>query len=439
MRRILLLIWLMLSVNVIMAQETVPVPVVIDSAQILAQNNTSITLSVSGSLGTGCQIDAVVDHHIENDALIIRIYQPVPVDVFCPMVLIPYQDTLTFDLSEPVTQIVVNDIPLLDTPMSAQSAPIETDKVMHLISNAALHRVSDGWLLDIVGFVTDGCTEYDTVIEQTLEENRLLVEIYRAIPKTVQCPDVLIDYEDEILIEYDLTETVIDNQIGQLWFPDPTFVIEVNDYIGTLSPVSTVDHLVLLQTERELMTIDTITASGDVVITGEFDQTCNQPVFTRWTLNDNEFQVWVYRVMARLINTCQPNPEQHEVVIPMGLDEGVYTYTINETFTGTLEVSHMERVLHVVEDVQISVSESTPAQVSITIRGYLSDGCQAATKTAIEETSNGFVVMLYRELPPGVMCPAQIVPFEETLSLGPVQAGDYTLQINNYEITFTVE
>ncbi|GAB4309230.1 MAG: hypothetical protein Kow00117_02580 [Phototrophicales bacterium] len=437
--RILLLIWLMLNVNVIMAQETVPVSVVIDSAQVLAQNDTSITLSVSGSLGTGCQIDAVVDHHIENTTLIIRIYQPVPVDVFCPMVLIPYQDTLTFDLSEPVTQIIVNDIPLLDAPMSAQSAPIETDKVMHLISNAALRRVSDGWLLDIVGFVTDGCTEYETVIEQTLEENRLFIAVYREVPKAVQCPAVLIDYEDEILIEYDLTETVIDNQIGQLWFPDPTFVIEVNNYIGTLSPVSTVDHLVLLQTERELMTIDTITASGDVVITGEFDQTCNQPIFTQWTLDGTEFQVWVYRAMARQINTCQPTPEQHEVVIPMGLDEGVYTYTINETFTGTLEVSRMERVLHVVEDVQISVLESTPAQVSVTIRGYLSDGCQAATKTDIQTTANEIVVTLYRELPPGVMCPAQIIPFEETLSLDPLQAGDYTLQVNDYQTTFTVE
>ena len=160
--RYMMIVCLLCLASLVSAQETAPIPIVIDSADVVEQTNTSITLEISGSLGTGCQIDAQTDYEIADGTLTIEIYQAVPVDVFCPMMLIPYNDTLTIDLTQPVTQVIINDSPLFDTPITAQSVQPETHNVQHLISNASLRLTEDGWMLDVIGFMTDSCTEYET-------------------------------------------------------------------------------------------------------------------------------------------------------------------------------------------------------------------------------------------------------------------------------------
>ena len=435
--RYMMIVCLLCLASLVSAQETEPVPIVVDSAEVVAQSDTSITLEISGSLGTGCQIDAQTDYQITDGTLTIEISQPVPVDVFCPMMLIPYNDTLTIELTEPVTQVIINNRPLFDTPITAQSVQPETHTVQHLISNASLRLTEDGWMLDVIGFMTDSCTEYEPQITQALEDNHLLVNIYREIPDNVNCASVVIDYEESILIEVDLAHLAIESQIGQIWFPNPNFVIEVNDYIGTFSPVSSVDTLVLIQTERDLLNVDSVSVEdGNVIVSGEFDLTCGYPVFSHWMLEDHQFTALIYRAKPATIHACDNQPEAAQVIISAGLADGNYDYAINETSTGTLEVSSLDRVLHVVEAVR---SDVTDAGIELTISGYLPDGCEASTQSRVDVESDIITVTLYRQVPPGVMCPANIIWFEETVSLGEIAPGDYTLQINNYETTLTVE
>jgi hypothetical protein len=46
-------------------------------------------------------------------------------------------------------------------------------------------------------------------------------------------------------------------------------------------------------------------------------------------------------------------------------------------------------------------------------------------------------VRIYREIPISVICPQQIVSYEDNIPLGPVQPGTYTIIVNG--VTQTVE
>lgn len=56
-----------------------------------------ISLEVYGEHPDGCDYPVHVDQSRDGNAVSIEVYRNVPADVFCPMILKPYQDTIVLD------------------------------------------------------------------------------------------------------------------------------------------------------------------------------------------------------------------------------------------------------------------------------------------------------------------------------------------------------
>ncbi len=58
---------------------------------------TTISLEVEGEHPDGCEYPVIVDQARRGKIVDIEVYREVPVDVFCPMILKPYRDTISLD------------------------------------------------------------------------------------------------------------------------------------------------------------------------------------------------------------------------------------------------------------------------------------------------------------------------------------------------------
>lgn len=93
----------------------------------------------------------------------------------------------------------------------------------------------------------------------------------------------------------------------------------------------------------------------------------------------------------------------------------------------------------VVTSADALILESFPPQVTITVTGYHSDGCNYPAIVDQRQEGNHFTVEIYREVPLAAMCPAVQVDYEVSIPLGTFEeSGTYTVDINGYLIEFTV-
>lgn len=96
-----------------------------------------------------------------------------------------------------------------------------------------------------------------------------------------------------------------------------------------------------------------------------------------------------------------------------------------------------------VDSIQVSIMESFPVQVSVTISGSLPDSCTSITDitTSLDEGVNTFSIQINTSRPEGAMCAEVLMPFEETIMLetASLEAGTYTVEINGITDTFTLE
>lgn len=93
-----------------------------------------------------------------------------------------------------------------------------------------------------------------------------------------------------------------------------------------------------------------------------------------------------------------------------------------------------------VESIQINVMESFPVQVSVTVGGYLGDGCTGLGDITTEREGDTFFITITTERPADAICTQQLVGFEETVSLdvAGLEAGTYTVDVNGVTDTFTL-
>ncbi|MCY4146659.1 MAG: hypothetical protein OXE95_08685 [Chloroflexi bacterium] len=56
-----------------------------------------VTLNVAGEHPDGCELPVHVAQSREGSAVRVEIYRELPVDIVCPMILRPYQDTIQLD------------------------------------------------------------------------------------------------------------------------------------------------------------------------------------------------------------------------------------------------------------------------------------------------------------------------------------------------------
>lgn len=148
-----------------------------------------------------------------------------------------------------------------------------------------------------------------------------------------------------------------------------------------------------------------------------------------------------------------------------GLAAGTYTVNVNGVVgTFTLEVDNVldseddgagppELVLPVdgsltrgmadVEEIEVLIPDSPPAQLAVIVRGHLRDGCTEidAIRQTFDADTDTFSIDITTVRDADAMCTLALVPFEERVSLdaGPLPAGTYTVNVNGIIDTFTLD
>lgn len=89
-----------------------PTPTVFEAQQAMSRSDTiihevdvlvmesfpmQVQLHVRGEHPDGCQLPVIVEQSREENIVTVSIYREIPGDVFCPMVLQPYEDTIRID------------------------------------------------------------------------------------------------------------------------------------------------------------------------------------------------------------------------------------------------------------------------------------------------------------------------------------------------------
>jgi inhibitor of cysteine peptidase len=72
---------------------------VIDSVEVAVLESfpMQLSLTVRGSQPDGCDVPVQVEQQVEGNTVTISIYRELPMDIMCPMVVIPYEETLMVD------------------------------------------------------------------------------------------------------------------------------------------------------------------------------------------------------------------------------------------------------------------------------------------------------------------------------------------------------
>ena len=92
-------------------------------------------------------------------------------------------------------------------------------------------------------------------------------------------------------------------------------------------------------------------------------------------------------------------------------------------------------VLTVIDSVDALILESDPPQINLHVSGYQPDGCTFPVEVEQSVEGNSINVRIYRVLPPDIMCTMQLVPYDDTISLGSFESGAYTIDVNGTVIT----
>ncbi|MCW6035494.1 hypothetical protein K4A83_04280 [Spirulina subsalsa FACHB-351] len=101
------------------------------------------------------------------------------------------------------------------------------------------------------------------------------------------------------------------------------------------------------------------------------------------------------------------------------------------------DVAEPQPSLAMVEEVMVEVEQGDSQQVTLKVTGILPDGCDLPLQVEQEREGSQITVQLYRLLPPDVMCPAVVVPFEKDIPLNEgLESGSYRLMVNEKTLDF---
>ena len=95
-----------------------------------------------------------------------------------------------------------------------------------------------------------------------------------------------------------------------------------------------------------------------------------------------------------------------------------------------------------VDSLQVTILESFPVQVSVTLEGTLPDGCTEIHEILSSRDGKTFNIEIVTRRPSGdVACTMALVPFEESISLDVVglEAGTYEVVARDQEASFTLD
>ncbi len=221
--------------------------------------------------------------------------------------------------------------------------------------------------------------------------------------------------------------------------------------------------------EIEVVLMESFPVQVGVFVRGHLRDGCTEIDEIRQTFNaaTNTFDIKITTVRdADALCTMALAPFEERVVLDVhGMDAGTYTVNINgaiDTFTldvdntpdlddeeGTLAEpgvpsdDSVTRGMADLEDVDIVIRDSLPAQVTVVARGHLRDGCTEVDeiRQTFDADTNTFFVEITTVRASDGFCTMALVPFEEQISLAVrgLPAGTYTVDVNGVTDSFTFD
>ena len=101
-----------------------------------------------------------------------------------------------------------------------------------------------------------------------------------------------------------------------------------------------------------------------------------------------------------------------------------------------------------IEDVEVLVSESAPAQVVVNVEGYVWKGCMPFLKTRQKQEGDTTYIQITGKVPGDVRCPVVInrdvlfdgmIRYQNEISIGEFTLGHYRVIVGNIERWFLIE
>lgn len=433
----------------------VPAFVLVDRAQVEWTPDGALALRVQGGLATGCDLPVQVDIRLQNEALIVSLYENLPIDMFCTRILIPYNEVIPLNINRDdlPDRVLVNDVEAAfalgaqDAPVSNMPAPA---RVPYNIDDVTLARTVGAagesvWTVTISGTQPDSCMFPMMIDERASTSDWLALDLYRLIPANVRCAGETIPFTRSFILSGPFNpDPTLQTLVAVYW------VVEVNDFVALVNftaPAGGFTHedygeIVLAPARRLATQIDSVVPRviGPQVtlsISGSYATGCQFPTRIRQAAGD-PLRLEMYDVLLDDDMLACPailRMFTEEVVLDGAFARGTYAFSANE-FEGTFTVGESSMptdgapMPHTITDVQVLIAESFPVQVLLQITGYQPDGCTFPVQIDHIVEGRTVTVDIYRVLPIDIMCAAVIVDYNETLNLGSLPAGRYTFIVN---------
>ncbi len=431
------------------------VPVIVEEISLNFNPAGGFLLDVRGVLGTGCQLPVDVTQTVDGTTLEVAIFQFIPAATICPLLLVGYADVIPIEPPPGVLRVRVNAAQTFDLP-GAQTAPtLPETRSVQVEAIIETVEITPNGLLNITGQHRDGCDLETQTDVQLLADDWLVVRVYRDVPQSrevpqnTMCPTMLQDFSLSLIVE-NMDLDVAMRDIELLEVNDLAFILQFGD-IEFSDGVTTLMEIV--PAERDFLQVEGRTVTDDMPlqmrITGTFTDGCEARVLVRGSLREgrNIFDILAYRLVPLDHDRICPAVMRNYTVIytfPEDLEFDLYTYDINMGgATGAFfmpeisiaPINRADRVLHFIDAVSPSVDAD--GNVLLNIIGYIPDGCETQELVDIISARTVVTVEIYREIPPGIMCPMMIVDYDGVIALGVLPPGDYTIIVNGVTVEFS--
>lgn len=292
--------------------------------------------------------------------------------------------------------------------------------------------------LTVSGDHPDGC-ETDTFAVLRRNQpyaNEYSVDVMRLLPQGVMCPTVLQVYEVT-------KEVAINDTFDPL--DEPDFLVGETLYVAIR------EAWIPIERERPSVTdvsIEAESTSFRVSFDAQLPATCADR-FADPRVYDTAFYSQIEFVILRPADvTCEGTPVAESVTmnvrsLPVFINGIAYDENgvvppraaaqSDQNTAQSVEDGNFMRVNTVIDSVDVEVLESFPMQLTVTVTGSQPDGCDLPVIVEQSVEDNTVTLAIYRNVPTDIMCPAVLVPYEETIAIdGTFEGGTVTLNINDF-------
>ena len=90
-------------------------------------------------------------------------------------------------------------------------------------------------------------------------------------------------------------------------------------------------------------------------------------------------------------------------------------------------------------EIEVLLAESHPVQVTVEVNGWLADSCTTHHETHQGREGNAITIQITTIRPKDAFCATVVTEYQERVFIGTLQAGDYTVIVNDVEQQFRVD